>query len=52
MFVLLQGPMFFTEANGFITGDGKDVERITKMLEDKYNQKFIVKKNFLVIWNI
>ncbi len=25
----------YFDANGFITGDGKDVERITKMLEDK-----------------
>ena len=25
----------YFDANGFITGDGKDIERITKMLEDK-----------------
>ena len=25
----------YFDANGFITGDGKDVERIQKMLEDK-----------------
>ena len=29
----------YFDANGFITGDGKDIERITKMLEDKEIKK-------------
>ena len=40
----------YFDANGFITGDGKDVERITKMLEDK-NIKADAFKNYIPTTN-
>ena len=40
----------YFDANGFITGDGKDIERITKMLEDK-NIKADAFKNYMPTTN-
>ena len=40
----------YFDANGFITGDGKDVERIQKMLEDK-NIKADAFKNYIPTTN-